>query len=183
MGETNADPTAEEDRASQYAKFKADFKSEFDAEVQGMMKDRLKKSNKENSDLNSKLKASAPIIEAMAKKYGVSHTCINDILNDKYKYAGKVNLYEDVARPIVDMLNELRDSYFVCEDESEKKRIWYAILALLPESYNQKRTVMLNYEVLANMYRQRKNHKLSEWHTFCDWIKTLPYSELITMEE
>jgi hypothetical protein len=120
---------------------------------------------------------------AMAKKYGVSHTCINDILNDKYKYAGKVNLFEDVARPIVDMLNELRDSYFACEDEEEKKQIWYSILSLLPESYNQKRTVMLNYEVLANMYRQRKNHKLSEWHTFCYWIKTLPYSELITMEE
>lgn len=81
MGETNADPTAEEDRASQYAKFKADFKSEFDAEVQGMMKDRLKKSNKENSDLNSKLKASAPIIEAMAKKYGVDSNDYNAILN------------------------------------------------------------------------------------------------------
>lgn len=81
MGETNADPTAEEDRASQYAKFKADFKSEFDAEVQGMMKDRLKKSNKENSDLNSKLKASAPIIEAMAKKYGVDSNDYQAILN------------------------------------------------------------------------------------------------------
>ena len=81
MGENNADPTAEEDRASQYAKFKADFKSEFDAEVQGMMKDRLKKSSKENADLNSKLKASAPIIEAMAKKYGVDANDYNAILN------------------------------------------------------------------------------------------------------
>lgn len=51
------------------------------------------------------------------------------------------------------------------------------------DSYNQKRTVMLNYEVLANMYKSRKSHKLDEWHDFCDWIKTLPYSELITGKE
>lgn len=53
----------------------------------------------------------------------------------------------------------------------------------LPSSYNQKRTIMLSYEVLANIYHSRKNHKLDEWHEFCDWIKTLPYSELITGEE
>lgn len=77
----NADPTAEEDRASQYAKFKADFKAEYDAEVQGMMKDRLKKSSKENAELNNKLKASSPIIEAMAKKYGVNADDYDAILN------------------------------------------------------------------------------------------------------
>ena len=54
------------------------------------------------------------------------------------------------------------------------------MIQLLPSSYNQKRTVMLSYEVLANIYKSRKRHKLDEWHTFCDWIKTLPYSELIT---
>lgn len=53
------------------------------------------------------------------------------------------------------------------------------MIQLLPSSYNQKRTVMLNYEVLANMYKSRRNHKLDEWHTFCDWIESLPYSELI----
>ena len=63
------------------------------------------------------------------------------------------------------------------------KRAWWQMIQLLPTSYNQKRTVMLNYEVLANIYKSRKDHKLDEWHGFCDWIKTLPYSELITAEE
>ena len=54
------------------------------------------------------------------------------------------------------------------------------MIQLLPSSYNQRRTVMLNYEVLANIYKSRRNHKLDEWHTFCDWIEGLPYSELIT---
>lgn len=111
--------------------------------------------------------------------YDVSHTCINDILNSKYQYATKVNIFETVARPIVDTLNELRDSWLRETDEEKKKRIWYSILQLLPVSYNQRRTVMLNYEVLANIYRSRRNHKLDEWHAFCDWIQTLPYSELI----
>ena len=67
--------------------------------------------------------------------------------------------------------------------ETKDKVWWWQMIQLLPTSYNQKRTVFLNYEVLAKMYRERKNHKLDEWHTLCDWIKTLPYSELITMEE
>lgn len=65
---------------------------------------------------------------------------------------------------------------------AQKKLFWWQMIQLLPSSYNQKRTVMLNYEVLANMYRSRWNHKLDEWHVFCDWIKALPYSELITGE-
>lgn len=60
------------------------------------------------------------------------------------------------------------------------KEYWWQMIQLLPTSYNQKRTVMLNYEVLANIYKSRRNHKLDEWHTFCDWIEGLPYSELIT---
>lgn len=119
----------------------------------------------------------------IALKYNVSHTCINDIINDKYKYAEYVNSYEECARPIVDTLNELRDAYFDLENEEFKKRIWYAILQLLPNSYNQKRTVMLNYEVLANIYKSRRDHKLDEWREFCKWIETLPYHELITGEE
>ena len=111
--------------------------------------------------------------------YGVSHTCINDIISDKYKYAEKTNVFEEVARPIVDTLNELRDSYLNCDDADSKRMIWYSILQLLPESYNQKATLMLNYEVLANIYHSRKNHKLDEWVEFCKWIETLPYSELI----
>ena len=83
------------------------------------------------------------------------------------------------------MLNRVRDSYLVAlKTESETglpaKDIWWQMIQLLPSSYNQKRTVMLNYEVLANIYKSRKNHKLDEWHTFCDWIEQLPYSNLIT---
>ena len=119
----------------------------------------------------------------IAKMYGVSHTCINDIISDKYKYAEKTNVFEEVARPIVDTLNELRDSYLNCDDADSKRTIWYSILQLLPESYNQKATLMLNYEVLANIYHSRKAHKLDEWHEFCAWVETLPYAkELICGE-
>ncbi len=80
-------------------------------------------------------------------------------------------------------LNSCREGYF---DERIKrypewrKEVWWQMIQLLPTSYNQRRTVMLNYEVLANIYKSRRNHKLDEWHTFCDWIEGLPYSELIT---
>lgn len=72
-------------------------------------------------------------------------------------------------------LNDMRDRYLMTED----KRYWWQMIQLLPSSYNQKRTVMLNYEVLANIYKSRKDHKLDEWHTFCHWIEELPYSEII----
>lgn len=77
------------------------------------------------------------------------------------------------------MLNECLNLYLKTED----KEYWWQMIQLLPSSYNQKRTVMLNYEVLANIYKSRQNHKLDEWHTLCDWIKGLPYSELITGKE
>ena len=75
-------------------------------------------------------------------------------------------------------LNKARELYLKTHD----KKYWWQMIQLLPSSYNQKRTVMLNYEVLANIYPMRKNHKLNEWRDFCDWIETLPYSELITGE-
>lgn len=81
--------------------------------------------------------------------------------------------------------NKKVDQYTVMSDEcytKYKKDIWWQLIQLLPSSYNQRRTIMLNYEVLANIYKSRRNHKLDEWHTFCDWIETLPYSELITGE-
>ena len=77
------------------------------------------------------------------------------------------------------LLNDARDAYNWCNTDA-KKEWWWQMIQLLPSSYNQKRTVMLNYEVLANMYKSRRNHKLDEWHTFCEWIEKLPYSELIT---
>ena len=83
--------------------------------------------------------------------------------------------------PIIDILNKNRELYLQWKNiDEEKKTLWWQMIQLLPSSYNQKRTVMLNYEVLANIYKSRRNHKLSEWHTFCDWIESLPYSELIT---
>lgn len=76
-------------------------------------------------------------------------------------------------------LNAARKLYLQTGD----KQYWWQMIQLLPTSYNQKRTVMLNYEVLHNIYESRKNHKLDEWHTFCDWIEGLPYSEVIIGDE
>ena len=80
------------------------------------------------------------------------------------------------------LMNEWRKSFNDIDSFSnpEKKEFWWQMIQLLPSSYNQKRTVMLNYEVLANIYKSRKNHKLDEWKDFCKWIESLPYSELIT---
>lgn len=80
---------------------------------------------------------------------------------------------------MIDMLNRCRELYL----ETKDKRYWWQMIQLLPSSYNQRRTVMLNYEVLANIYPARKNHRLDEWHTFCDWIEGLPESWIITGEE
>ena len=92
------------------------------------------------------------------------------------------NLYEDVIdRPfkdIIDCLNFFRGLYIQNNDKDD----WWQMIQLLPSSYNQKRTVFLNYAVLANMYNQRKGHKLDEWHDFCDMIEKLPYNEFITKD-
>jgi hypothetical protein len=80
---------------------------------------------------------------------------------------------------IVDVLNECRAQYL----ETKDKKYWWQMIQLLPSSYNQKRTVMLNYEVLSNIYHTRKNHKLDEWHDLCEWIELLPYSEIIIGKE
>lgn len=81
-----------------------------------------------------------------------------------------------LLKDIVFILNFHREKYL----ETKDKKYWWQIIQLLPSSYNQRATLMLNYEVLANMYHSRKNHKLNEWVEFCKWIETLPYSELIT---
>lgn len=79
----------------------------------------------------------------------------------------------------IDILNAYRKKFIDTKD----KKYWWQMIQLLPSSYNQKRTVMLNYEVLTNIYKSRKDHKLDEWHDFCAWIRDLPYSELITGED
>lgn len=89
----------------------------------------------------------------------------NDIFTSKY-----------ILQFTIDVLNHYRAKYL----ETKDKKYWWQMIQLLSSSYNQTRNVMLNYEVLANIYRQRKNHKLDEWREVCKWIETLPYSELIT---
>ena len=84
-----------------------------------------------------------------------------------------------ILNDVIDSLNHFRKRYL----ETNDKKYWWQMIQLLPSSYNQKRTVMLNYEVLHNIYTWRKNHKLDEWVEFCKSIETLPYSDLITMEE
>lgn len=84
-----------------------------------------------------------------------------------------------VMKSVINCLNACRESYLKTKDKID----WWQMIQLLPSSYNQKRTVMLNYEVLANIYKSRKDHRLDEWREFCYWIKTLPYSELITGDE
>ena len=99
----------------------------------------------------------------------------------------RIDIFDDT----IDVLNKYRDLYQnggrdYISDRDDKdydpkdKYIWWQMIQLLPSSYNQKRTVMLNYEVLANIYKSRRNHKLDEWRELCKWIETLPYSELIT---
>ena len=83
-----------------------------------------------------------------------------------------------LMKDIIDVLNTYRNEYL----KSKDKTYWWQLIQLLPASYNQRATLMLNYEVLANMYKSRKNHKLDEWRDFCNWIERLPCSELITGE-
>lgn len=99
----------------------------------------------------------------------------NDLIslpNDPDYGYSSIGILKDI---IIKALNFNRKKYL----ETKDKKYWWQMIQLLPTSYNQKRTVMLNYEVLAGIYPMRKDHKLDEWHTFCDWIKSLPYSELI----
>lgn len=84
----------------------------------------------------------------------------------------------EVLEKTIDRLNELRDSYI----ETKNKETWYKMIQLLPSSYMQRATFFMNYAVLKNVYKQRKNHKLDEWKAFCKAIKELPYSELFTGE-
>lgn len=105
-------------------------------------------------------------------------TTIEDALG--LEYNGGLHLSSfGVLDITISMLNKARKKFL----ETNDKRYWWQMIQLLPSSYNQKRTVMLNYEVLAGIYPMRKNHKLDEWHDFCRWIENLPYSEIITGEK
>lgn len=84
----------------------------------------------------------------------------------------------EILNTTIQALNAYRKAYL--GSQKTNKALWWQMIQLLPSSYNQKRTLMLNYEVLSNIYKSRKSHKLNEWCNFCKWIETLPYSELIT---
>lgn len=87
---------------------------------------------------------------------------------------------ENVMCATLNTLNSMRTEWLSCTDDTEKKKIWYALLQFLPESYLQTSNVSMNYEVARNIYHQRRRHKLDEWHDFCDFLETLPYAEFIT---
>lgn len=98
---------------------------------------------------------------------------------DDFSCEHLIGIAKDDLHGTTSVLNHFRKLYLQTKD----KKYWWQMIQLLPSSYNQRRTLMLNYEVLANIYKSRRNHKLDEWHMFCDWIETLPYSELITGKE
>ena len=97
---------------------------------------------------------------------------------NSFSYDHLMPLAKSHLEQTIKVLNEYREEYL----RSKNKRYWWQMIQLLPSSYNQKRTVHLNYEVLGTIYHQRRHHKLDEWVEFCDTIKTLPYSEFITRE-
>ena len=99
---------------------------------------------------------------------------INDFSHDHLSENGL-----NILKNIVNELEKIRLEYI----EKKDKALWYDLIQLLPSSYNQMRTCTLNYETLVNIYKSRKNHKLDEWRSFCDWIKTLPYSDEIIIAE
>lgn len=113
-----------------------------------------------------KIAAKEFTLDDFSHEHLIQTVLLEDIINE-------LNIY----RNIYNNYDKQTDSY---KAEFSQKDIWWQIIQLLPSSYNQRRTIFLNYEVLANMYHSRKNHKLDEWRTFCKWIETLPYSELIT---
>lgn len=94
----------------------------------------------------------------------------------KYQNGGFIVFSKDILDMTIDTLNLYRKRFL----ETNDKDYWWQIIQLLPSSYNQRATWQANYAVLRNIYHARKNHKLDEWHTFCHWIESLPYSELIT---
>lgn len=119
------------------------------------------------------------------KEFTLEDFSYEHLSNETYGEPIEDQDWADTTRSSIDLLdfvichlNVYRELYLKTKD----KMYWWQMIQLLPSSYNQKRTVMLNYEVLANIYKSRKNHKLDEWHTFCYWIKALPFSELITDE-
>lgn len=130
-----------------------------------------------------------------AKEFTLEDFSYEHLSDDDYMYGdGEYDYelaytYKSVLDDVIFALNKARERYLEMQKKPMKdisvraeltKKFWWQMIQLLPSSYNQKRTVMLNYEVLHNIYESRRHHKLDEWHTLCDWIEELPYSEIIT---
>lgn len=109
-----------------------------------------------------------------AKKFTLEDFSCEHLLNHAETYNGYVPIA--ILKSVIGALNEFRELYL----KTKNKAYWWQMIQLLPTSYNQRRTVQLNYAVLKNIYYARRNHKLDEWNLFCGWIERLPYSELIT---
>ena len=115
-----------------------------------------------------------------AKEFTLEDFSTEHLLDEPFPVTDEyVETYLNCMTDVIKALNCARRMFL----ETKDKKYWWQMIQLLPSSYNQKRTVMLNYEALANMYKSRKNHKLDCWRDFCKWIETLPYSELITGKE
>ena len=116
--------------------------------------------------------------EFTLEDFSTEHLCksnievLEDLILELEYWRNKFVNYDEYCK----VVPEFREMY-------SKKDCWWQMIQLLPSSYNQRRTIMLNYEVLANIYKSRRNHKLDEWHVFCEWIENLPYSELIIGEK
>lgn len=105
---------------------------------------------------------------------------VDDEINEKTELYNPSDLwFKNGLVMTIHRLNAARAAFL----ETKDKKYWWQMIQLLPSSYNQKRTIKLNYEVLAGIYPSRKNHKLDEWHDFCHWIESLPYSEVITLND
>lgn len=116
-----------------------------------------------------------------AKEFTLDDFSHEHLINDEdlANYGAEWTTPLDTLKITISSLNGARRMYLKTKD----KKYWWQMIQLLPSSYNQKRTVTLNYEVLTNIYESRKNHKLDEWRDFCDWIKKFPHSELITRNQ
>ena len=136
------------------------------------------------------------------KDFSCEHLMYVDQSIEEYYDNKKDSMYWNSINPMhllnetIGTLNYYREKYLECESvlkskelvnreeiKKNQKDIWWQMIQLLPSSYNQTRNVMMNYEVLANIYKSRKNHKLYEWREFCKWIEELPYSGLIIDKE
>lgn len=119
-------------------------------------------------------------VGTVANSCSTMHTIhTKPITLDDFSVDGTGNVSAIVLEETIGYLEDLRKKYL----ETKDRQWWRALIQLLPSSYNQRRTVQLNYEVLANIYRSRKNHKLDEWQELCKWIEILPHHELITGKE